>query len=186
MIGDLDPSAEIYRPQLRYLLVDEAAYPREELEALNSPVADLFYLEKSRDWSEVRASVHRLRQNVAEAPLRQAFESWLQDVVLPRFGVNREEATTLKLEELETMLAESIDRWNREILEKGREEGREEGRDEGRQEGEARLLLRQLRLKFGSLEPEIEERVRSADPDRLLVWGERVLTAESLQDVFRD
>jgi predicted transposase YdaD len=76
------------------------------------------------------------------------------------------------------MLAESIDRWNREI--------REEGRQEGRQEGEARVVLRQLRLKFGPLETEIEERVRSADSDRLLEWGERVLTAESLQDVFRD
>ncbi len=74
------------------------------------------------------------------------------------------------------MLAESIDRWNREI--------REEGREEGRQEGEARVLLRQLRLKFGPLAPEIEERVRSADADRLLGWSERILTAESLQDVF--
>ena len=47
-------------------------------------------------------------------------------------------------------------------------------------------MLRQLRLKFGPLEPETEERVRSADADRLLEWGERVLTAQSLQDVFRD
>jgi hypothetical protein len=48
------------------------------------------------------------------------------------------------------------------------------------------VVLRQLRLKFGPLEPEIEDRVRSADTDRLLEWGERVLMAESLQDVFRD
>ncbi|HET9867945.1 MAG TPA: hypothetical protein VFQ06_11675, partial [Nitrospira sp.] len=33
LIGDLDPSAEIYRPQLRYRLVDEATYPREALVA---------------------------------------------------------------------------------------------------------------------------------------------------------
>jgi len=72
------------------------------------------------------------------------------------------------------MLAESIDRWNREILEKGR------------QEGEAQVVLRQLRLKFGPLKPETVYRVRSSDPDRLLEWGERVLTAQSLQDVFRD
>ena len=88
------------------------------------------------------------------------------------------------------MLAENIDRWNRQIREEGMEEGllkgREEGRQEGRQEGEARVLLRLLRLKFGPLAPETEERVRSADADRLLVWGERVLTAESLQDVFSD
>jgi hypothetical protein len=134
----------------------------------------------------VRQVAYRLRQNVVEAPLRKAFENWLQGVILPRFGVSQEEAATLKLEELETMLAEKIDRWNREILEKGREEPREEGRDEGRQEGEARLVLRLIRLKFGPLEPELEERVRTADPDSLLVWGERVLTAENLQDVFRD
>ena len=84
------------------------------------------------------------------------------------------------------MLAENIDRWNRQILERGRQEGREEGREEGRQEGEARVVLRLLRLKFGPLAPEIEEQVRSADADRLLEWSERVLTAERLQDVFKD
>jgi hypothetical protein len=76
------------------------------------------------------------------------------------------------------MLADSIDRWNREI--------REEGRQEGRQEEGARVVLRLLRLKFGPLDPEIEEQVHSADADRLLGWSERILTAESLQDVFRD
>ncbi len=114
-----------------------------------------------------------------EASLRQAFETWLQKVILPRFGLSREEiSATLTLEELETMLAESIDRWNREI--------REEGREEGRQEGEARVVLRLLRLKFGPLPPEIEQRVRGAHADRLLGWSERVLTAESLQEIFRD
>jgi len=76
------------------------------------------------------------------------------------------------------MLAESIDRWNRKI--------RDEGRQKGRQEGEAGMLLRLLRLKFGPLTPEVEERVRSTDADRLLEWSERVLTAERLQDVFSD
>ena len=59
-------------------------------------------------------------------------------------------------------------------------------REEGRQEGEARVVLRLLRLKFGPLAPETEERVRSADADRLLEWSERVLTAERLENVFRD
>ena len=155
LIGDLDSSEEIYRPQLRYRLVDEAAYPRGDLAALNSPVGDLFSIEKSRDWMEVRASVHRLRQSIppTEASLRQAFETWLRKVILPRFI---------------------------------REEGRQEGREEGRQEGEARVVLRLLRLKFGTLDPEIETRVYSADADRLLGWSERILTAGSLQDVFRE
>ena len=181
MIGDLDPSAEIYRPHLRYRLVNEAAYSPEELAALDSPVADLFRIEKSRDWFEVRSSVHRLRQSIppGEASLRQAFETWLRKLILPRLGLSQEEASAASnLEEIETMLLESIDRWDREL--------REKALQEGRQEGEARLLLRQLRLKFGPLDPETEERVRSADADRLLAWGERILAAESPQDVFRD
>lgn len=189
LIGDLDPSAEIYRPQLRYRLVDEAAYPREDLAALNSPVADLFRIEKSRDWMEVRASVHRLRQSLPpdESSLRRAFETWLQKVILPRFGLTQEEAAAnLTLEELETMLADSIDRWNRQIREEGRQEGKQEGRREGRQEGEARVVLRLLRLKFGAVPPAIEEQVRSADADRLLEWSERILTAENLQEIFRE
>jgi predicted transposase YdaD len=196
MIGDLDPSAEIYRPQLRYRLIDEAAYPREDLAALKSPIADLFRIEQSRDWSEVRSNVYRLRRSIppTERSLRRAFESWLKKVILPRLGLSREAFARFTLEELETMLAESIDSWNHVIREEarqegrqeGREEGRQEGRAEGRQEGEARLVLRQLRLKFGPLGPEIEDRVRSADTERLLRWGERVLMAENLQDVFRD
>ena len=181
LLGDLDPSAKTYRPQLRYRLVDEAAYPLERLMALDSPVAELFRIERSDDWQDVLASLPRLRRSIpaSEMSLRRAFATWLQKVILPRFGLSPEDVSAdLTLEEIETMLAESIDRWNREI--------REEGRQEGRQEGNAEVVLRQLRLKFGPLEPEVEERVRSAEAGRVLEWGDRVLTAESLQDVFRD
>lgn len=75
------------------------------------------------------------------------------------------------------MLLENIDSWNRKL--------REEGREEGRQEAAAQVLLRLLRLKFGPPAVETEERVRSTDADRLLEWSERVLTAESIEDVFR-
>lgn len=86
------------------------------------------------------------------------------------------------LEGLSTMLAEKIDSWNDKI----REEGRKEGLQEGLREGRAGVLLRQLRFKFSSLSPEVEERVLSTDADRLLEWSDRVLTAERLQDVFGD
>ena len=51
--------------------------------------------------------------------------------------------------------------------------------------GDARVVLQLLRLKFGPLAPEIEERVSSADAERLLEWSGRILTAESLQDILR-
>ena len=181
MIGSLDPSAEIYRPQLRYLLVDEARYPREELAALANPVAELFRIEQSRDWREVEASFHRLQETIppGEDSLRRAFGTWLKKVILPRLGRPPEEvAEVTTLEEGAPMLLDSIDRWTRET--------REEGLQEGLQKGEARVLLRLLRMKFGPLAPEVEERVSSTDADRLLEWTDRVLTAERLQDVFGD
>lgn len=70
------------------------------------------------------------------------------------------------------MLQERIEKWNQEI------------REEGRQEGEAALLIRQLERKFGSLDPQIRKRVEGAEPERLFEWGDRVLTAERLEDVF--
>jgi hypothetical protein len=81
-----------------------------------------------------------------------------------------------------TMRAENMDGWHREHWEGGRQEGLQEGR----REGIAEVVLRLLRLKLGPLEPEVEERVNSTAADRLLEWGDRILAAESLQDVFRD
>jgi hypothetical protein len=48
----------------------------------------------------------------------------------------------------------------------------------------ARLLTRQLAQRFGDLSPETVERIRHASGDTLELWGDRVLTAQSLDDVF--
>ena len=65
------------------------------------------------------------------------------------------------------------------------EEGRKEGREEGIGEGETRVLLRQLALKFGPLPEPVRARVESTDADTLLLWSERVLSADHLDEVFR-
>ena len=69
-------------------------------------------------------------------------------------------------------------------LEQGRQEGHTRGQTEGIQAGEGRVLLRQLELRFGSLPKEYCERIATADPDTLLVWSERVLSARQLEEVF--
>jgi len=45
--------------------------------------------------------------------------------------------------------------------------------------------MRQLEHKFGPLEATIRQRIVEADTDRLLAWGEQLLTADRLEDVFR-
>ncbi len=86
------------------------------------------------------------------------------------------------------MLAEKAptwtEMWKQEGRQEGRQQGRQEGRKEGRQEGESKMLLRLLKRHFGDLDALTRQRVESADADRLLEWGDRILTAERLEDVF--
>jgi hypothetical protein len=62
---------------------------------------------------------------------------------------------------------------------------REESAREGEQRGEVRVLLRQMRLKFGEIPEDVRRRVEQADADTLLTWSERILTAERIEDVLR-
>jgi len=63
-------------------------------------------------------------------------------------------------------------------------EGMAEGIAIGETKGLSSLLMRQLRVKFGALSPATEQRLKSATPLQLEHWGDRVLTAETLEQVF--
>jgi len=58
------------------------------------------------------------------------------------------------------------------------------GREQGREQGQLRLLVRQIRLKFGPLAPELEARIEAADSVQIELWAERILTAHSLEEMF--
>ena len=64
-------------------------------------------------------------------------------------------------------------------------EGRKEGLQEGKQEGEARLLRRQLNLRFGPLPDWAEKQLSQATTEQLEAWALRVLDANSLDSVLR-
>jgi len=72
---------------------------------------------------------------------------------------------------------------------RGRREGLREGKTvglrEGVQKGEAQVLLRQLQRKFGSVGPEVRSRLSAATSEQLLLWADRILTAERLEDIFQ-
>jgi hypothetical protein len=52
------------------------------------------------------------------------------------------------------------------------------------QQGEARILLRLFKLKFGDIPDRVRERIETADPDTLLNWSDRILTAETPDAIF--
>ena len=87
--------------------------------------------------------------------------------------------------EMPTMFQEMIREHKAEALARGRAEGREEGRVEGRVEGCAILLLRQLRRRFGPVPADVSALVRSASMSEVERWGDAVLDARSLNDLFR-
>jgi flagellar biosynthesis/type III secretory pathway protein FliH len=177
-------------PRLRYRLIHEAKVPLEKLEASDSPVADLFRMERSRDWKDIVGGFDRLRQHVGDdESLRHTFAEWIFKEVFPRLDMPFDQMPErLSLEGVETMLAERIEEWNRQLaeknLQKGRREGRQEGLLEGRREGEARALLRLLEKKFGALPKSAQSRIAKAELTRLSEWFDRAVTAERLDDVF--
>jgi len=68
---------------------------------------------------------------------------------------------------------------------KGIAKGREEGIAKDRVEGESRLLKRLLEHRFGVLPHWVSERLEGAKEDELEAWSEAVLTAPTLEAVFK-
>ena len=184
-IGDLIAAVpgglERYRPSLRYLLLDEGRYPDSELAGLRNLAAAVFRIENSANHEAMQRALDALigwLQAPEQESIRRSFVVWLNRVVLSSKlqGVEFPELNDLR--EIRNMLAERVKDWSRSW--------KQEGLEQGRQEGESALLLRQLELRFGPLSEVDRLKLRTADADTLLRWGERVLTAQTLAEVFGD
>ena len=64
---------------------------------------------------------------------------------------------------------------------RGRLIGREEGREEGRGDGQRHTLAR----RFGPLDAETTKRLAAGTPEQMDHWTDALLTAGSLEEVFR-
>ncbi len=86
------------------------------------------------------------------------------------------------------MLEERAKEWTRQWKQEGRLEGIQEGEEKGRLEGKAEgiqeILLKQLESKFMPIPEECLAKVSAAKREDLLLWAERVLRAESIEQVF--
>jgi hypothetical protein len=81
------------------------------------------------------------------------------------------------LTELKMTLAEKFDQWAEEYMRQGMEKGVGQG--------EALLLQRQLTRRFGPLPAAVIARIAAASVPEIETWGDRVLDAASLDEVFR-
>jgi len=79
------------------------------------------------------------------------------------------------------MLAENLEN----LVKKERLEGRQEGRKEGRQEGAEGILRKLITLKYGELPGWTEQQLANATSEQLDDWALRLMTARTLEELFR-
>jgi Domain of unknown function (DUF4351) len=80
-----------------------------------------------------------------------------------------------------------VETWRREAIQEGVKQGLQQGLQQGLEQGERKLLLRQLRRRFGAeVDGETERRVATAPAEQVEVWAERVLSAATLAELLAD
>ena len=62
--------------------------------------------------------------------------------------------------------------------------GFKKGKQHGMQQGESTMLVRLMERKFGQVNEEVKQKIEAADSDTLLEWGEKILNASTIEDVF--
>ena len=144
-----------YIPNISYFVFDEG---RVQPLAPDNILSTIIQMEKAPDAEQLAAALQRARELLSASenqPLRRSLLAWLKRVVLRRIAPNREFSQLHELQEVQTMLAETVTEWTRqwheegwqkglqagrqegleEGLQRGKQQGRQEGRQEGKQEG---------------------------------------------------
>jgi hypothetical protein len=185
MIEPLPGGLVDYRPDLRYLLIDESRYAGQPLPSSENLAAALFHLENSQAPEELQAMVKILAQWLyapEQAQIRRAFTAWLKKVLLPGRlpGVDIPELADLN--EVNTMLAERVKEWTQQW----KAQGKQEGLEEGRKKGETAMLCKMLELKYGPLPLWAQEKIAQADAEAIEQWAAKLLNAQTLEEVFHE
>jgi predicted transposase/invertase (TIGR01784 family) len=133
----------------------------------------------------------RLRQGAQPAALADwiaYFEHWQEDTIM---NAITHEPIRQAMQQLHELSADEDAQRMAFVRERAlRDEkselnaARREGQQEGLQQGRVAVLARQLQLKFGPLSESTRERLEQADDAHLDVWTERILSAQTLDEVF--
>ena len=166
-----------YLPKLEYLLIDESRYTEADLAGLKNLVAAVIRFEHPENESSLLQLIDLLNEWLDGNPeLKRIFAIWIRAVLLRQSRNSLLLPKVQDLKELKMTLAERFDLWAMQYEQKGIEKGIEKG--------EALLLQRQLVRRFGQMPPELVEKISQASATDIELWGDRVLDAASLAEVF--
>ena len=78
-----------------------------------------------------------------------------------------------------------IMRWSERLLDQGEQRGVQKGLQQGLRQGQLGLLADLLAERFGALDEAVQARLEQADEETLKRWGRNLLSARSMDEVFR-
>lgn len=172
-----------FQPRLKFWLLDEGAFGASHLEAMQRVMAAIFCFEHTPDTVAAKRAIRNLAAAIASSPFKRRLDRVVMRWIKYRLKSKMPGLTLPETEELmagTTMLETNIDRWEAAAIAKGMQQGIQQGM----QQGERLLLQRLLARRFGVLTAEHVARIAVATPFQLETWGDRVLDAQSLDEVF--
>ena len=203
LIVNIPGDLEKYCPHLHYFLVDEGKYENAELVPLHNLVAAIIRLENTRTLENEKAVAQAINKVLGtltdwlkddEFPqLRRDIITWLSRTLLPKNVPNVKVPEFVELQEMKTMLHETMQNWYRDAEIKGEargitigeERGITIGEERGEARGETKILTHLLETKFGILPPSERATIERLNSDAMLKCSERLLTAKTLQEVIK-
>jgi hypothetical protein len=130
----------------------------------------LFQLENSRtehDIHEVLRNLLNWLNSAEQTSLRRSFTVWFNRVLLPRKLPDTDFTEFNSLQEVETMLAETVKSWKKEGIQEGLQQGRQE------------IFLLLVDSKFGSVSQDVQTKIRQASPEEIEKWTKQIFKAET-------
>ncbi|CAM3443932.1 Rpn family recombination-promoting nuclease/putative transposase [Halomonas lysinitropha] len=167
----------VYQPHLRYYLIDEGRYTDEQLGLRQTPLSGVFSVENAGEsWAALQQAVDRVVAIIQADPHKartdRIITRWLKRH-LQWLGAE------VNLDQLESLVED------KDMLAENLENLVKKERLEGRQEEALRILSKQIGLKFGELPEWAEQRLEQATPEQLEDWSSDILTANSLDELFK-
>lgn len=191
----LDIDAELfetvapYVPRFQFLLDDVSAVSDEELRGRAMSALGrlaLWCLRNGRTPEELVRGLGAWVDLVREVRRAPNGVAALKTIFRYIFGVNER----YEPKELVGLLLQAVGEEGKEemasVAEKLQEQGERRGLERGLAEGQRKIVLKQLRTRFGELSEAVVARVNAADGGRLELWAERVLSAPTLADVLAE
>ena len=184
-----------YQPSQQYFLLDEGRADGGALPPGNL-VSALIALETNRDRARLPALLDTLiglLRAQDDEELTDAFSAWAEQVLLPRPLRGTSSAPLPRLEEVRTMLAETVREWTEQWVEQGIEQGLERGIEQGRAQGieqgrveERALLCRQTARKFDAAAGQqlAAALAEMTDPGRLAQVGDWIIECGTAAELF--